>query len=522
MKKLTALLLAVVMVFGMAAMVSADFTDAKSISTKYQQAVFAMSDKGVITGFEDGSFKPKDTLTRAQAAKIICTMMVGENVPDGKTEFADVPAGHWAEKYVAYCAKEGIVAGVGAGKFNPNGKLTGLAFGKMLLVANGHDPEKEGLTGAGWDTNTATLLSNQDLDYNLKVTNDPMERQEACQMAYNFTLPTMDKSKFEEVTLSMKDNKGSYKVYGRTILSDAGLETRFSTSGIEFTANLAGDLTLTYTSGESDYLRVYVDGMEIAKRVQATQSVSPRKLKIPANIRSGEHSVLILKDGDISKADSALVFQDLTFNGEKVSVSPAYDRPLFIEYVGDSITAGKYVLSKNGETDDSTHSGVYGYAYLASQLLDADWMLTARGGIGFQRTTANGGSCPITMAEAYDYVNPFAEDEAKVKYDFARKPDVVVIALGTNDNADKDVIKAEAKKLVEQIKDRNGADVKIVIMAGMMSSGKNATLEEFAKENGLYFLKVTPNSQGGKGHPNIEGQAKNAQELADYLKTILK
>ena len=113
MKKLLALLLVLVTLF---TMTSAAFTDEKKIGKNYLEAVNAMTEKGVVNGFEDGSFQPAGTLTRAQAAKIICTLLEGEKaetVSASAAGFVDVPAGNWAEKYINYCAEKNIVAGVG-------------------------------------------------------------------------------------------------------------------------------------------------------------------------------------------------------------------------------------------------------------------------------------------------------------------------------------------------------------------------------------------------------------------------
>ncbi|MBR3850129.1 MAG: S-layer homology domain-containing protein, partial [Oscillospiraceae bacterium] len=142
MKKLLALLLALVTLLSALPLAGAAFKDEGFIAEEYQKAVAAVSEMGIINGFEDGSFGPKKTLTRAQAAKILCVMLEGEKesaLTKTETGFSDVPATHWAAKYVAYCVDKGIVAGVGDGKFDPNGQLSAAAFAKMLLVAIGTD-----------------------------------------------------------------------------------------------------------------------------------------------------------------------------------------------------------------------------------------------------------------------------------------------------------------------------------------------------------------------------------------------
>lgn len=215
MKRLFSFVLAVVMLAALVVPASAGFSDAAEISILDTEAVEVLSDLKVITGFPDGSFKPAETLTRAQAAKILCCIELGTEEADalsatGST-FSDVPATHWANKFVEYCASKGIVAGVGSGKFNPDGKLTGYAFGKMLLVALGVDGST--LTGDGWDAKTMRQLTNKHLDYGVTVDGNELDRQSACRMALN-ALFDGEASSFEKtlayrVFKVMREQKGN-------------------------------------------------------------------------------------------------------------------------------------------------------------------------------------------------------------------------------------------------------------------------------------------------------------------------
>ena len=183
MKKLIALLLSAVMLLSAIPMVgAASFKDSADITILNSEAVEVMSDLKVVTGFPEGTFKPNDTLTRAQAAKILCCVALGVSKADalaaGGSTFTDVPASHWANKFVEYCASKGIVSGVGNGKFNPNGKLTGTAFGKMLLVALGADGSA--FSGAGWDKAVQEKLAEKKLNLGVTVSGDEITRQDAC------------------------------------------------------------------------------------------------------------------------------------------------------------------------------------------------------------------------------------------------------------------------------------------------------------------------------------------------------
>ena len=170
---------------------NAAFADAKDIDNK--EAVEVMNALGVLVGDDKGNFNADANLTRAQAAKIICAILLGQTAADNlnlTASFSD--ASGWAESYIAYCASQGIVAGVGDGKFDPNGQLTGYQFAKMLFVALGYDASLESMTGADWQVNVAKLaLSaglNKDLDISLSKV---LTRDEAAQMAFNTLTATL-------------------------------------------------------------------------------------------------------------------------------------------------------------------------------------------------------------------------------------------------------------------------------------------------------------------------------------------
>ncbi len=165
----------------------AAFPDAAEIDLLNTEAVEVLSRLRVLAGFPDGSFRPAETLTRAQAAKILCCVLLGEKGADalrsGGAAFSDVPASHWANKYVEYCAANRIVAGVGGGKYDPDGLLTGHAFGKMLLAALGQDTS--GFVGTGWDAKVEAQLAAKHLDRGVRVTGGKLDRQSACRLALN-------------------------------------------------------------------------------------------------------------------------------------------------------------------------------------------------------------------------------------------------------------------------------------------------------------------------------------------------
>ena len=191
MKKLLALVLALVMSMSLVTISNAAFKDADKISNK--EAVEVMNALGVLVGDDKGNFNADANLTRAQAAKIVCVMLLGKDASDAlslKSNFTDVSG--WAESYIAYCASQGIVAGVGNGKFDPDGQLTGYQFAKMLLVALGYDAELESMIGSDWQVNVAKLSISAGLTDGLNIAlSKVITRDEAAKMAFNTLKATM-------------------------------------------------------------------------------------------------------------------------------------------------------------------------------------------------------------------------------------------------------------------------------------------------------------------------------------------
>ena len=195
MKKFLSLVLALVMVtslltIGASASIAKDFTDDESIT--YGEAVDVISAIEVVTGYEDGSFKPTGSLTRGAAAKIITNLILGPatagNLTCTKAPFPDVPVNHTFAAAIAYCSQNKIINGYSNGFFAPGEPLTGYAFLKMLEGALGYDGAVEGFTGGNWSINVAKIANGIGLTDGLAdgfSGTATVDRQTACLFAFN-------------------------------------------------------------------------------------------------------------------------------------------------------------------------------------------------------------------------------------------------------------------------------------------------------------------------------------------------
>ena len=162
LKKVLALTLALAMILSVSAFAGSykadTYKDAASIDKDCEDSIELLYALDIMQGDAQGNFRPNDTITRAEVAKMIYVIKnYGKDdkavtYQDAKI-FSDVPATAWYAGYVNYCGVTKLIQGRGNGTFGPNDPVTTAAAAKMLLTAVGYDAEARGYTGANWDKN---------------------------------------------------------------------------------------------------------------------------------------------------------------------------------------------------------------------------------------------------------------------------------------------------------------------------------------------------------------------------------
>ena len=91
---------------------------------------------GLLTGFEDGTFRPSGQLTRAQLAQILYNL-AGKPPVQVRSLFADAAPDAWYANAVAWAAGHGVASGYGNGRFGPNDSITREQLAVMLWRYSG-------------------------------------------------------------------------------------------------------------------------------------------------------------------------------------------------------------------------------------------------------------------------------------------------------------------------------------------------------------------------------------------------
>ena len=195
MKKLLAMVLALVMTLSLAVSANAAFKDVKDIDETYAESAAVLNGLGVFKGYEekDGtfSFQPKNAITRAEVAAIVYRIYTGD-VKDAYVKnyetynkFGDMAGAGWAKGYIGYCANAALVKGYPNGTFVPSGKVTGYEVLAMILRAVGYDQKNE-FTGTDWALHVAEIAERQGILDNVKGVdlNAPATREVVAELLF--------------------------------------------------------------------------------------------------------------------------------------------------------------------------------------------------------------------------------------------------------------------------------------------------------------------------------------------------
>ena len=258
LKKVLALVLTVALVLSITMIAGAAFTDTTTY-TANTEAVDVMTLLKVINGYTDGTFRGDKSVTRAEMAKMICYIVSGGDdvgsIYAGANTFTDCTS-HWAKGYIAYAAKTGLVAGIGKGKFDPNGNVTGTQAAKMLLCALGYNATNEKYVGANWDVNVLAKADEIGLLDDLTATNMSiaLTRADAAQMMFNALKGTMVKYTSGGTTVTTKD--------GTVVTTGASTAEEVANKTFDYRETTASAATLA--SGTMQLCEKYFKDLKLA------------------------------------------------------------------------------------------------------------------------------------------------------------------------------------------------------------------------------------------------------------------
>lgn len=311
-----------------------NFPDVEETAS-YAQAVQELSALGVISGFDDGTFKPDELVTRAQISKMIVDALAEgkqAEASSNSSKFADV-SDHWATGYINQGVTDGWIAGYSDTEFGPDDNVTYVQAQKMLVAATGYDIYAT--AQGGWPAGYKLYASSLDITSGVQgVTSDDQQltRAQVAQMidnAMDAPLCVIDRwepnawGTANNPILDVKDGEGkdyqtlftekhdAYKVYGRVTATSktvSGLDIdkvmfkvekadNFDDEYVKATDDREADEMFYGDTNAEDMLRTYAQAL-----IQKNDDDEYTILSITAAAANKSVS-LLAEDVDESKSD---------------------------------------------------------------------------------------------------------------------------------------------------------------------------------------------------------------------------
>ncbi len=178
MKKILSLLIALALCCGAVPIALAE----DDLQTKVEY----ISSLGIMTGYEDGSFRTDNPITRAEFTAVSVRLAGQEESAQGGMydgRFSDVSSDFWGSGYIALASNMGIINGYTDGTFLPNNNVTYNEAIKMIvcLLGYGLQAEKQGGYPTGY---TAVASKLKLLDFKYYEPTAPINRGEVARLVY--------------------------------------------------------------------------------------------------------------------------------------------------------------------------------------------------------------------------------------------------------------------------------------------------------------------------------------------------
>lgn len=288
-----------------------------------------------------------------------------------------------------------------------------------------------------------------------------------------------------------------------------------------------------------NYVALVLDGKYIGKLRIEKGAAQSFPIKITSNKKI--HNLTIYKNTEAQSGN-------ILFAGTTAKLtSITSEKKKKIEFIGDSITCGAAsddsdIPCDKGEYMDH-HNSYYAYGPVAAREIDVDYLMSCVSGIGMYRNWNDENKDEAIMPEVYENLY-LTKDNSKPKYDFAFQPNIISIALGTNDfsggDGKKERLPFNAEKYVSNYINfikmlyKHNPKAQIVITNSPMVNGEKAivfedclnkiktafTTDKMHKSILIFkFKSMTP--KGCLGHPDVADQKVMANQYAPFLKKLL-
>lgn len=318
---------------------------------------------------------------------------------------------------------------------------------------------------------------------------------------------------------------------GRSLANDDG-SVSFDWVGVYMQTRFTGtSIAVTLSDTGKSYYNVFIDGT--LKEKMMVDWKEKKTVVLASKLKKGQHLLRLQKCTE-GQYGCATIYDIITDKGGKLSsVAP---RERYIAVFGDSYTCGYGTEALTAEEHFSidTENCNKAYACLMAEYFNADYMLTAHSGQGMCHDW--GDTVQVSRENMWTRFGQVFDSRQEPAYDFSqRRPDIVIINLGTNDWGAGWLPSLEQYvgnyvKMLNRIKKEWG-DVPVLCITPHSANPFLLTaLDELRKQitgmTQVHMAQPMPNiivygyDYGADWHPNYRGQRKIAMTLIPQVSAI--
>ena len=323
------------MVFSPSEAYASSFTDVAD-SAPYANATSALVALNILSGYEDGSFRPDNTITRAEFATLSTRMLgMGDFVSTSSAAsvFTDIMSGgseHWASGYIKMAYDLGIVSGMGDGTFAPDNPVTYEQAVKMIVCVLGYGDLVLQMPNYSWPSSWISQADALGITKGASVTptSSAASRATVAILLYNALEADMAEKNATGVTASTKKNILSDKLKITSVKN-------YMVASVDGTDNVAeSDKTVKegqvlLSGSKSDYVCNYAPAFGKEKIVSRLGNYINAYLRY--NSETEDYDLVYISDKSSKSSE-------ITISSESVE---SYSAPE-IEYYKDESTSKTY------------------------------------------------------------------------------------------------------------------------------------------------------------------------------------
>ena len=175
---------------------------------RYAAAIDYLREKGIVQGYDDGTYKPDNTINRAEFMKIVMGEKYSDELSSDLADCFDDVGKDWYAAYVCLAKNKGVISGYPDGEFRPAQNISFVEAAKILANVYGLDLGED---GSNWyEKYVEALQENGYIPDSVNALSKPITRAEMAELIWRIKEQVKDQAHAQLISVPVKIDEGAY------------------------------------------------------------------------------------------------------------------------------------------------------------------------------------------------------------------------------------------------------------------------------------------------------------------------